>query len=118
MEAQHMRRFPVKAAGPPSPQTPRHCWAFEICDAVVLDGEPMKRAGPSILDQVSDSRMEPWKPASKVSGVMYMHSPRARSVAGRGPGQNYSGVDTLPAVSPSDKQRSRKKSFGPRERRS
>src|SRR4051812_32359725 len=36
MEAQHMRRFPVKAAGPPSPQTPRHCWAFEICDAVVL----------------------------------------------------------------------------------
>ena len=31
-----MRRFPAKTAGPPRPQTPRHCWDSKICDAVVL----------------------------------------------------------------------------------
>jgi hypothetical protein len=30
MEAQHVRGFPARTTGPPSPQTPRHCWAFEF----------------------------------------------------------------------------------------
>src|SRR5947209_10013398 len=37
---QHMRRFPAKVANPSIPQTPRHCWVSEICDAVVIAQQP------------------------------------------------------------------------------
>src|SRR4051812_45574122 len=94
MEVQHMRRFPAKTAGTPRPQTPRHCWAFEICDAVVLE---LLRVMRSDISEIrTDIRDVKARIGSIESYIATLHGDQARAALSPGSPDGLSRQDPRP----------------------